>query len=414
MKVTVSTVGRFHLFALARELERHGALERIYSGFIWSALAREDVSRSKVTTFPWFRTPLMALGRLPLKAPRVLESWLDYMSCVAQDDYVARVLPECDVFIGHDGSGLNSGYSAKRRGLIYITDTGSSHVGAKLDLLEEEFAINGLPFTEGRGKTYERMLEEYEAADAIIVASSFARNSFLAKGFPQGKIRLIPYGARIEQGQVPATPPEDRFRIVFVGLLSIRKGARYLFEAFRKFSHPTKELVIVGQIADEVRPLIAAQHDLNVTFLGHVPNGDLATIYSSSHVLLFPSVEDGFGMVMAEAMACGCPVIASTNTGAVDLFTHGQEGFIVPIRDPRAIADYLTLLADDPSLRARMSAASLERVRHLGGWTAYGDAYVAFLSEMRASRSTASQAALGDQSWGRRENVGAAGTRFDS
>jgi glycosyltransferase involved in cell wall biosynthesis len=72
-------------------------------------------------------------------------------------------------------------------------------------------------------------------------------------------------------------------------------------------------------------------------------------------------------------MACGCPVIGTTATGAEDLFTDGREGFIVPERDVAALAERLQQLADDPALRARMSAAALQRVVSLGGWDSYGD-----------------------------------------
>ena len=84
-------------------------------------------------------------------------------------------------------------------------------------------------------------------------------------------------------------------------------------------------------------------------------------------------------MVMGEALACGCPVIATSHTGAADLFQDGHEGFIVPIRSPQIIADRLQHLADDPHLLARMSSAALNRVRVLSGWDTYGQKWIDFL-----------------------------------
>jgi glycosyltransferase involved in cell wall biosynthesis len=81
-------------------------------------------------------------------------------------------------------------------------------------------------------------------------------------------------------------------------------------------------------------------------------------------------------------MACGCPVIATPNTGSEDLFTDGKEGFIVPPRDAVVLADRLQQLADDPALQQRMSAAALNRVRHLGGWNDYGDRWTQLLREL--------------------------------
>ncbi len=389
MKVVISTPGRFHLFALARELEKRGHLARIFSGFIWSALAREDVPRGKVSTFPWFRTPYMALGRLPVAAPRRLSLWLESMSCVALDAFVARNLPQCDAFVGHDGAGLDSGRKVQRRGSVYICDTGSTHVQFRRALLREEFSNNGLKCLFESDTIYRRQIEEYAAADAIAVPSNFVKETFLGQGVDAGKIHVIPYGVRIAHFHpIPAVAAET-FRVLFVGALSIRKGARYLFEAFRDFPHPRKELTIVGSVADEVRQLIASLGDLNVKFLGHVPNSELNQQYGSSHVLVLPSIEEGLAMVMAEALACGCPVIASANTGAADLFTDGREGFIVPIRNSRAIRDCLIRFADEPDLRPRMSAAAVERVAGLGGWSHYGDRYVGFLEQLKISKSGA-------------------------
>jgi alpha-maltose-1-phosphate synthase len=87
-------------------------------------------------------------------------------------------------------------------------------------------------------------------------------------------------------------------------------------------------------------------------------------------------------LVQGQAMACGCPVIATTNTGASDLFTDGIEGFIVPIRDPEALTARMQQLADDPALQASMSEAALRRVRSIGGWGDYGNQWEALLTSM--------------------------------
>jgi glycosyltransferase involved in cell wall biosynthesis len=105
-----------------------------------------------------------------------------------------------------------------------------------------------------------------------------------------------------------------------------------------------------------------------------------------SHVLALASVEEGLALVQGQAMACGCPVVATVATGAEDLFTDGVEGFIVPDRDVPALAARLQQLADDPSLRARMSTAALARVQHLGGWDRYGDQWDTLLHTLTGIR----------------------------
>ena len=93
---------------------------------------------------------------------------------------------------------------------------------------------------------------------------------------------------------------------------------------------------------------------------------------SRSHVMVLPSIQEGFGMVQAQALACGCPVIATQNTGAQDLFNDNIEGFIVPIRNPSSIVEKLQFLADNTEIRELMSAKALAKVRNIGGWSSYG------------------------------------------
>jgi glycosyltransferase involved in cell wall biosynthesis len=87
--------------------------------------------------------------------------------------------------------------------------------------------------------------------------------------------------------------------------------------------------------------------------------------------MVLPSIEEGMAMVQAEALASGCPVIATPNTGSEDLFSDGVEGFIIPARDTEALRLRLEELADTPDLRRKMSEAGLARVRQLAGWRTY-------------------------------------------
>jgi glycosyltransferase involved in cell wall biosynthesis len=129
----------------------------------------------------------------------------------------------------------------------------------------------------------------------------------------------------------------------------------------------------------DLRDILSRLPTANVEFLGPVPRAQLVDLMSRSHALVLPSIEDGFGLVLSEAMACGCPLIASTNTGGEDLFTDGVEGFLVPIRDPAAITARLQQLADSPALRQQMSSAALAKVQSLGGWADYGDRWESLL-----------------------------------
>ena len=116
--------------------------------------------------------------------------------------------------------------------------------------------------------------------------------------------------------------------------------------------------------------------------LGHMPQLELKNLMSSSHVMVLPSIEEGLAMVQAQAMACGCPVICSENTGGSNLFQDSCEGFIVPIRDVDALTNRMQQLADLPELRDAMGARALERVQAIGGWHDYGEKAMSIYKEV--------------------------------
>jgi glycosyltransferase involved in cell wall biosynthesis len=192
-------------------------------------------------------------------------------------------------------------------------------------------------------------------------------------GVAAEKLRTIPYGVRLEKFSLSGEPPGDEFCVLFAGAVGLRKGVPYLLQAFAALRHPRKKLRIAGTLQEDIRDVLPSLPTERVEFLGSLPQAELASLMSRSHVLVLPSIEEGLALVQAQALACGCPVLCSTNTGGEDLFDDGCEGFIVPIRDPAALTDRLARLAEDPELWRSMRGAALRRVQSIGGWSQYGD-----------------------------------------
>lgn len=389
LEVVQAVCGTFHHFDLARELQARGYLRQISSTYPWRRLQREGVSKDKVRTFPWIHTPQLLLasrGLIPASLNREI-TWLMFQTF---DTWVARALPRCDAFVAISGTGLSAGKKAQARGARYICDRGSSHIRYQDRILREEFARWGVT---REAVVDPRMIvreeAEYEQADAITVPSEFTRRTFIEYGVPAEKLHRIPYGVRLDRFQRTIEPPADRFEVLFAGSVSLRKGIPYLLQAFAKLHHPRKRLRIVGAVHPDLRPVIGQLPQENVEFLGALPQNQLAGIMSSSHVLVLPSIEEGLALVQAQALACGCPLISSLNSGGEDLFTDGIEGFLVPIRSAESIAEKLQQLADDPALQQRMSEAALRRVRQMGGWKEYGDEWTALLRAEVFSRQAA-------------------------
>lgn len=290
--------------------------------------------------------------------------------------------------IALSGLGLSAGRRAQQLGGAYICDRGSSHICFQNEILKEEYRRYHSEWIGIDSRILAKEEEEYEQANWISIPSQFCLDSFIAIGVPRHKLKKIPYGARLGRFSIDVSRsliyPQNRtheFRVLFVGQAGVRKGFVDLLKAFRLFKHPCRRLTLIGSISTEAKELLDHFPLDNVEIVGIIPNDKLRQYYNKSSVFLLPSVEEGLAMVMGEAMACGLPVIATANTGADDLFTNGQEGFIVPIRSPEIIADCLQNLADDPELRSRMAIAASARIDQMGGWDKYGSCWRDFLFE---------------------------------
>jgi len=367
VKVVVASAGRFHAFDLARQMDRLGHLERLFTAY---PMAKVDgLPRARVSTFPWLMVPASAAGKLGLPGLRDL---INVPVIETFDRWMAAQLGPCDVFHCLSQFGMRTHRVARERfGALTVCDRGSSHILFQDEILREEYARWDVPYRGPHPRIVERELAEYEYCDLITVPSSFAMRTFVERGVPAEKLRLVPYGVDLRMFH-PAPRIERPFRVLFVGNVSLQKGIGYLLEAVKALRIPGLEVWVIGEIDPSARAVLA-KYDGLFRYLGVLPRARLHEYYSQGSVLVLPSVQEGLALVQAQAMACGLPVIATTNTGAEDLFTDGVEGFIVPIRDAAAIREKIEMLYADPALRERMASAALERVRSLGGWNSYGE-----------------------------------------
>lgn len=374
MKAVLSTLGKFHSFDLARQLHARGALHSIFSGYPRFKLDRERLPQRMVRTFPYVHAPYMANRWRHRLGTDLLWAW-EYWDRVTLDRHVARNLPDADVFIGLSGCGLAAGRESRRRGMRYVCDRGSTHIRHQHEVVSEEYARWNMSFPGVDPRIIEREEAEYAEADLITIPSRFVGETFVQRGVDRAKLRVLPYGVDLTSFHPVEAPAQDRLDLLFVGGVNLRKGIPYLLQAFRDVEHPAKSLTIAGiaepGIVENMQG--AGLVSPEVRFIGHVPQAELKALMSRSHALVLPSIEEGLALVMAQAMACGCPVVATHNAGAADLFDDGEQGYIVEARDVPALVSRLQQIGEDRALRDRLSAAALQKVRAIGGWSAYGD-----------------------------------------
>jgi glycosyltransferase involved in cell wall biosynthesis len=223
-----------------------------------------------------------------------------------------------------------------------------------------------------------RFEAELLMADRIFVLSSFQKRTFIEAGVDEEKLVLTPLGVDLKLFRPgPRRRNEEPFRVIFVGQITQRKGISYLFDAFDRASIPNSELLLVGRVCGTDRPWSRLPR---VKHIPHVPRWKLPEIYSQADVFVLPSLVEGFPHTALEAMACGLPVIVSENTFGTDVVEDGENGYVVPIRDPDAIADRLRHLHANGDERSRMGAAARRRAAALS-WDNYGGRVATIIGE---------------------------------
>jgi alpha-maltose-1-phosphate synthase len=390
MQIVQAVYGVFHHFELGHQLHRRGHLRRIYSTWPWARLKREGLPRELVRTFPLLHTASYLLGRTPLYTPGI-DSRFNEWNSLAFDAWLRKNLEPCDALIAISGAGQTAGPKFQATGGKFICDRGSTHQRYQDQVMTAEYGRWGVSHPPAPAHIVAREEAIYAAADAITVPSAVARRSFMEMGVAPEKVHVIPYGVRLDRFAPSHPPRADSFDVLFAGQISLRKGVPYLLEAFARLRHPRKHLTLAGAMQDDVRGLLPKLPTENVTFAGILPQAELAALMSRSHVLALASVEEGLALVQGQALACGCPIVATRATGAEDLFTDGVEGFILADRDTDTLASRLQQLADDTALRERMSEAALARVKFLGGWDAYGERWDALLHSLTGKPRDAHQ-----------------------
>ncbi len=278
----------------------------------------------------------------------------------------ARFTAKCADRVDHDsmfafcGAALEGLEKAKALGYASLLD--QYDTGQELEQTIEEEALRfrklNQQVTKLPGWYYERMREEWRLADTVVVNSSWTRQALLRSGIPIEKIAVVPswipdYAAEA----VPRRRKTGNLRVLWFGRFCLGKGLVYAIEAARQARHLPIDFAFVGKSCVDLNA-IDWPENCSVT-PGHVHRKEVARIYASHDVLLFPTLSDNFGGVQLEAMAQGLPVIATPCCG--EAVEHGKSGFIVPPRDARSIVGALEELLDPGRLEA-MSAAAYARV----------------------------------------------------
>ena len=326
--------------------------------------------RPRLHTRPWREAARLLCKRLGWKTASRHETGWCCVDAVYRDldQRIAKRLTQRDdlsaVYAFEDGA-ADTFAAARALGLRTVYDLPIGYWRAFDDICRSEqelapaWAVT-LGGTQDSAQKRARKDAELAQADVIVVASQFTASTLKRYPGKLAEVHVVPYGA-------PTPSPEPRtwsttgpLRVLYVGSLSQRKGMSYLFEAIGSLGNDIAVTVVGSRVADcpALDQALAAQ-----TYHPSLPHGRVLELMRSHDVLIFPSLFEGFGLVITEAMSQGMVVITTPHTAGPDVINDGLDGFIVPIRDAGAITERLDRLRRDRDLLVHMGEQALTAAR---------------------------------------------------
>ena len=346
MKIGIVVHGRFHAFDLARELIRAGHDVCLITNYPKSVAEKFGIPRRSVQSNLLHGIVSRGMQKLDQLLRRQLSEpfthrWFGTWS--------AKVVAKKHFDVVHGFSGVfEETLLANDSGILKTLVRGSAHIETQYKLLAEEEQRAGLELDKPSQWIRAREQREYDLAHLIFVLSTFASRSFVERGVDPAKVRLLPLGTDCSRFRAAPDDTADRIerlnsgarlRILIVGTFSHRKGAIDLVRIGEAL-HEIAEFRFVGAIASDAADLCGRAMKV-IQFAGKVPQFDLPRQYQWGDLFVFPTIEDGFAAVLAQAAAAGLPILATTNCAAPDIIKEGAIGWVFPIRRPDLIIERL-------------------------------------------------------------------------
>ena len=359
-----------HAYYLAEGLHRHHMLQR---AFVMQYRGERPFSPAIRTTY-WTERVAYRLARYARADQYVLRDNLF-------DFWVSRHLNHANIFYGWTHHALYSLKQAKRRGMMTVLERANAHPLTTIRLLEAEYKRRGAAAPVYHPRILKKHLQELEIADYIAVTSEWTRQSLLENGIAEHRILLTPLGVDAERFVPADDVNDDIFRVLYVGQLRLRKGVQYLLEAWDALRLEKAELLLVGDVVPEFEPILRQYLPRNSTIklLGHTD--DAVRLYQQASICVLPTLEDGFGLVVLEAMACGVPVIITEQAGAKDCVRPEIDGFILPAADSKRLAEMLEYCAQHREQLTQMGRQARQQAEQFS-WARYQDGVASHLKRL--------------------------------
>jgi glycosyltransferase involved in cell wall biosynthesis len=321
-------------------------------------------------------SPTLARGKL-----RIPFRLLGTMRAVALHDWIVsrrieKLAGQIDIIHAWPLGALETLKTASRLGIPTVLERPNAHTGFAMEVVQRECERLGVSLPPDHEHAYNatklhREEEEYRLATRLLCPTDFVVKTFLDKGYARQQLVRHIYGYD-EKTCYPSAEPRDPKRgltMLFVGVCAVRKGVHYALEAWLK-SPASKDgtFLIAGEFLPAYQEKLAQMlaHP-SVRVLGH--RNDVPELLRRSDILVLPSIEEGFGLVITEAVGSGCVPLASE--ACTEICSHMKTGLMHRIGDVDALTQHITMLYEDRALLGRLRAACLKAGPEIT-WTAAG------------------------------------------
>ena len=379
MKIVVVTPGRSHLLNMAKEHIRNGHDVTFYTMVSKRRCLKFGLPKKNVVSFFSICAPLMFIFR-KIHMPYDWNRYVYYVIVRLVDLLASIRLRKCDIFIGISGCTVRSAKKAmKKYNALFLCDRGCKHILAQNEILKNTPNAKGV-----FQKDIPVELEQYKLANYIILPSLHSKESFVKYGVAEEKLFVNPYGVNLSWFFPTKLVEENPYDVIIVGIWTLRKGVDILVEACR---NENLRLLHVGPLSSDC----PFPTDDNFKHVDPVNEQTLVEYYAMAKVFCLPSREDGFGLVLFQAMACGLPLVYSHDTGGPDLKRLVEDKeylFEIPEYTAESLSKTLNKALDKANqqpcgvVREYLKPEAMANI----SWESYGLRYNDFLKKIAAKR----------------------------
>lgn len=334
--------------------------------------------KTKTLTYPWRELVRLIDGKISrdeIRRDRIFHWALDGF-----DAWVAKHMkPPFRMVYGYETQCLETFTAARTQGITTVLDLPSPEHDYVENLLNAEYSK--FPELKTPAKQYFRGLQkertarrhrEFELADIVVANSTFTAKTWAAAGLDGSKIRVVTLGGPQPEayGADGGSRGKGPLRLVWAGTFSVRKGAHYFLEVWRRWNPGDAAVLdVFGSVAlpDSSMENLPG----NIVLHGPVARQRVLEEFLRGDLLVFPTLCDGFGLVVLEAMSRGLPVLTTTKAGAGDLVENRSNGLLVEAGNVQLLVEALQWAADHRAKLGTMRGAALQTAAE-NQWADYG------------------------------------------